>query len=105
VKEGRRELNFSIWDRYEQRRKARELKEIVKEVEEGEMPPWYYVPVHPHAKLAQGDREAIVNGLSNNNKNSVFSHKRDRTTAQISLVVLIRVDLWPHAAILFLESK
>lgn len=60
VKEGRRELNFSIWDRYEQRRKARKLKEIVKEVEEGDMPPWYYIPVHPDAKLSQGDREAIV---------------------------------------------
>jgi len=60
VREGRRELNFSIWDRYEQRRKARKLKEIVKEVEEGDMPPWYYVPVHPDAKLSQGDQETIV---------------------------------------------
>lgn len=60
VKEGRRELNFSIWDRYEQRRKARKLKEIVKEVEEGDMPPWYYIPVHADAKLSQGDRESIV---------------------------------------------
>jgi heme-binding protein len=60
VREGRRELNFSIWDRYEQRRKARKLKEIVKEVEAGDMPPWYYIPVHSDAKLSQGDREAIV---------------------------------------------
>jgi hypothetical protein len=60
VKEGRRELNFSIWDSYEQRRKTRKLKEIIKEVDEGDMPPWYYVPVHPDAKLSQRDREAIV---------------------------------------------
>ena len=60
VKAGRRELNLSIWDRYDQRRKARKLKEIVKEVEEGDMPPWYYVPVHPDAKLSQGERETIV---------------------------------------------
>jgi cytochrome c551/c552 len=60
VNGGRRELNFSIWDRYETRRKARKLKEIVKEVEQGNMPPWYYTPVHPDAKLAQGDREAVV---------------------------------------------
>jgi hypothetical protein len=60
VKEGRRELNFSIWNRYEQRRKARKLKEIVKEVEQGDMPPWYYIPVHPDAKLSQGHREAIM---------------------------------------------
>jgi cytochrome c551/c552 len=60
VKDGRQELNFSIWDRYEQRRKTRKLKEIIKEVEEGDMPPWYYVPVHADAKLSQVDREAIV---------------------------------------------
>jgi Haem-binding domain len=60
VKAGRRELNLSIWDRYDQRRKARKLKEIVKEVEEGDMPPWYYVTVHSDAKLSQNDRETIV---------------------------------------------
>ena len=60
VKEGRREVNFSIWDRYDQGRRARKLKEIIKEVEEGGMPPWYYIPVHPDAKLSQSDREAIV---------------------------------------------
>ena len=60
VKAGRQELNFSIWDRYDQRRKARKLKEIVKEVQESDMPPWYYVPVHSDANLSQSDRETIV---------------------------------------------
>jgi hypothetical protein len=60
VKEGRKEVNFSIWDRYDERRKNRKLKEIVKEVKDGDMPPWYYVPVHADAKLSQGDGEAIV---------------------------------------------
>jgi hypothetical protein len=60
VKEGRGELNFSLWDRYEQRRKARKLKEIIKEVQEGDMPPWYYIPVHPDAKLSQADRDIII---------------------------------------------
>lgn len=60
VKEGRRELNFSLWDRYEQRRKARKLKEIIKEVQEGNMPPWYYIPVHPDAKLSPLDRDAVI---------------------------------------------
>ena len=61
VKEGRRELNFSVWSRYDTRRKARKLKEILKEVDGGDMPPWYYVPVHPDAKLSQLQREVIIN--------------------------------------------
>lgn len=60
VKEGRRELNFSVWDDYEPKRRARKLKEIIQEVQEGKMPPWYYVPVHPDAKLSQGDRDILV---------------------------------------------
>jgi hypothetical protein len=60
VKGGRRELNFSLWDRYDQRRKARKLKEIIKEVDTGDMPPWYYLPLHPDAKLSHADRDAII---------------------------------------------
>jgi hypothetical protein len=61
VSGGRKELNFSIWDQYEPRRKSRKLKEIVEQVEKGDMPPWYYVPLHPDAKLSAADRETIVN--------------------------------------------
>ena len=60
VKGGRRELNFSVWNGYEPRRKARKLKEIIQEVQEGDMPPWYYVPVHPDAKLSQNDRDILI---------------------------------------------
>ncbi len=60
VKEGRRELNFSLWDRYDARRKGRKLKELVKEVKDGDMPPWYYVPLHPDAKLSGAERDAII---------------------------------------------
>jgi len=60
VKDGRKELNFSTWDRYDAPRKGRKLKEIIKELKDGDMPPWYYVPVHPDAKLSNADREAII---------------------------------------------
>ncbi len=60
VKDGRKEVNFSTWDRYDARRKERKLKEIVKEVKDGDMPPWYYVPLHPNAKLSNADRDAII---------------------------------------------
>ncbi len=60
VKEGRREVNFSTWEKATEQRKARKLKEIVKEVESGDMPPWYYVPLHPEAKLSPADRKTII---------------------------------------------
>jgi hypothetical protein len=60
VKEGRKELNFSIWNRYEGRRKARKLREIAEQVEKGKMPQWYYVALHPSATLTAADRELIL---------------------------------------------
>ena len=60
VTEGRRELNFSTWNRYEKRRKTRKLKEIAEQVEKGKMPQWYYVSLHPDAKLSAADRELII---------------------------------------------
>jgi hypothetical protein len=61
VKEGRKKLNLSIWDSYDDGRKARKKSEIAKEVERRDMPPWYYVPLHPEAKLSPQERELIVN--------------------------------------------
>jgi heme-binding protein len=61
VKEGRREVNFSTWENYDARRRTRKLNEIAKEVREGDMPPWYYTPIHPEAKLSAGDRDKIIN--------------------------------------------
>jgi hypothetical protein len=60
VNEGRRELNFSIWERYEERRRARKWKEIATQVEKGKMPQWYYVSLHPDARLSAADRELII---------------------------------------------
>jgi heme-binding protein len=60
VKEGRKELNFSLWDGYDERRKTRKLKEIVEQVEKAKMPQWYYVFFHPQAQLSASDRAAIL---------------------------------------------
>ena len=32
-------------------------------VREGEMPPWFYLPAHPEARLSSEDRELLVAGL------------------------------------------
>lgn len=60
VKKGRKEVNFSTWEKYDEKRKARKLKEIAKEVEKGDMPLFYYLPLHPDAKLSPAERDLIV---------------------------------------------
>jgi mono/diheme cytochrome c family protein len=58
VDEGRRKLNFSEWDRPQ-----KEARESAKAVRKGEMPPWYYTPVHPDARLTAAETQALVRGL------------------------------------------
>lgn len=59
VNEARDHFNFSEWssDSAEDRQDNRE--EIWEEVEEGHMPLWYYVIMHPEAKLSAEDKEII----------------------------------------------
>jgi hypothetical protein len=59
VDEGRRELNFSEWQRaYE------ESGESAESVLEGEMPPWDYVILHPAARLSAAEKRALAQGLT-----------------------------------------
>ena len=60
VREGRREVNFSVWNQFTGSRRARKFKEIVEQVEGNKMPQWYYVLVHRDAKLSAGDKEMIL---------------------------------------------
>lgn len=59
VDEGRRELNFSEWGTYAQRKMSRKLGEICDQVEAGEMPLKSYLLMHPAAKLSDADKKAI----------------------------------------------
>jgi hypothetical protein len=60
VKEGRQELNFSLWEQNNDRRKAKKLKEIAEQLEKDEMPLWYYLPLHSEATLSAAERELII---------------------------------------------
>ncbi len=59
VEQGRRELNFSQWNR-----PPREAERIGRVVQRGEMPQWYYVLLHPSAKLTPQETQALVQGLN-----------------------------------------
>ena len=51
VNEGREEFNASEWNRMSEARRLRLPRRLWREVSGGEMPPWYYTPMHPAAKL------------------------------------------------------
>jgi mono/diheme cytochrome c family protein len=57
VNEGRRHLNFSQWDKPQ-----RHGKDIAGEVNEGDMPPWFYLPMHAAARLTIAEKQALIDG-------------------------------------------
>lgn len=59
VRDGRAELNFSTWNLLTTKEQVEAMHESWEEVEEGEMPPWFYLPPHPDARLTEADREAL----------------------------------------------
>ena len=59
IHEGKEELNFSEWGKYEKKRMIKKLDEIGEEVEEGEMPLPIYLVVHGNAKLSEEQKEKL----------------------------------------------
>ena len=59
VKEGRAKLNFSQWNIYSPEMTSIKLGEICEEVKKGEMPPRYYLPMHPETKVTAAEVSAI----------------------------------------------
>lgn len=58
VKQARRNLNFSEWERYDPSEKVHQLKEVRDILKEGDMPPWDYRLAHSEARLS--DTEVAV---------------------------------------------
>ena len=51
VEDGRKNINFSEWDKYGDKKKTKIFEEIIEMIEEGEMPLTSYTFTHPNAKL------------------------------------------------------
>jgi hypothetical protein len=58
VHEARGKLNFSEWDRPQ-----RHAEEAAEEVQKGKMPLWFYVPLHPEARLSAMEKSGLIRGL------------------------------------------
>jgi Haem-binding domain len=59
VNEGRAVLNFSTWNQLSPEKQAEATKESWEEVAEGKMPTWYYVALHPEARLSANDQSLL----------------------------------------------
>jgi hypothetical protein len=59
VNQGRAVLNFSTWSQLSAEKQAEAMKESWEEIAEGKMPTWYYVVLHPEARLSMNDRSIL----------------------------------------------
>jgi cytochrome c551/c552 len=57
VNGGRSHLNFTEWDRPQ-----RHAKDVAAEVNQGDMPPWFYLPMHPAARLTAAEKQSLIDG-------------------------------------------
>ena len=60
VQAGREHFNVSLWG-VQRKNKGNEAAEAV---EEGEMPPWFYVLPHPEASLSAQEKADLIRGLA-----------------------------------------
>ena len=60
VNHARRELDFSRFESYDATKQRKKLGEVAEEVEEQEMPLWYYLLVHPQARLSEAERARLM---------------------------------------------
>lgn len=57
VNGGRSHLNFTQWDLPQ-----KNAKNVATEVKQGDMPPWFYLPMHPNARLTDAEKQALIEG-------------------------------------------
>jgi hypothetical protein len=54
---GRHHLNFSEWNRPQDN-----AKHVAAEAKTGDMPLWYYLPMHPAARLTDAEKQMLIEG-------------------------------------------
>ncbi len=58
--EGKKELNFSEWDEYSNRRKNSKLKSIISQIRDDEMPLFSYTLIHGDAKFSESEKKLVM---------------------------------------------
>ncbi len=52
-------MNFSTWDNYDRKMQVEIMHESWEEIEDGEMPPWFYNPMPRDAQLSSQEKRLI----------------------------------------------
>jgi hypothetical protein len=55
---GRRHLNFSQWNRPQ-----KHAGHVIQEIKTGDMPLWFYLPMHAAARLSETEKAALIAGF------------------------------------------
>ena len=64
VIEGRQHLNFSTWGQPTGRQgEGTNVRELVRSVQNGSMPPAIYLPLHPAARLTAEEQQQLIAGF------------------------------------------
>ena len=59
IDDGRRQMNFSIWNTYQPKRRSKKLEQICEQIESKEMPLPSYLWIHRDAMLSENDSRAL----------------------------------------------
>ncbi|MEP7212260.1 MAG: heme-binding domain-containing protein [Acidobacteriota bacterium] len=59
IQDGRRELNWSVWNTYSAKKKSKKLEEVCEQVKTGEMPLPSYLWIHRDAVMQEGDANIL----------------------------------------------
>ena len=78
VDEGRQRLNFSSWIDYtsDPGTEDQKLDEVARLIASRAMPPWYYLAMHPEARLTSDERIAITRWIAGEKSSRASSSQR-----------------------------
>lgn len=63
VRKGRSRMNMSEWGETDEEERALDRESSWEQIESGEMPPWFYIPMHPDARLSAREKELLKGWL------------------------------------------
>jgi len=63
VLKGRSRMNMSEWGDVDEDERALDRENAWDQIEEGEMPPWFYLPLHPSARLSDSEKATLKSWL------------------------------------------
>jgi cytochrome c551/c552 len=63
VLKGRSRMNMSEWGDCEEAERTTDRENSRDQIDEGEMPPWFYLPMHPDARLSKQEKDLLKGWL------------------------------------------